>query len=343
MAVHNMHPGITMTQRPTTYEFSIAIRERLRPLHRLNNWREPLAVTADYAVIGAAIWMSQRLLWLLPLSILIIGSRQRALGSVLHDSCHHILARNRRWNGFIGHWFGGLPIFQSYHAYRNSHVLRHHGHLGNPERDPDYRQYIECGLFEVRDRLDFLRYVVNTLLLLNMLSYLKYLIHYRFAAIRKSRRECLGLLLVQVTLATILWWMVGPAGYVIYWIVPLLTSFQVIGVLSEIAEHYPRIRTARLPLQMTRNRFPSRVERFLIGMHGDNYHLVHHLFVGIPSWNLAKAHTILMDDQEYRFANESVGGIFSAPPGRLSILQSILEEIQQNGSPRFVALGHDGK
>lgn len=336
-----MREGIQRSGRQGKHAFSDAICERLRPMYRLNNWRGVIAVATDYLLIAAAVVAARQSAWLWPLSILVIGSRQRALASLLHDSCHKTLAHNRALNDLLGRWLAGLPIFQSYRAYSSSHVFRHHVHLGNAEHDPDYQQYIGTGLFRVRDRLDFVGHVLRTLLLMNIGSYARYLILQRLAAIRGSAVECAGLVIVQAAIAVALTYAAGPAGYFLFWLLPLLTSFQIIGWLSEISEHYPRIRTATQPVRMSRNRFPALIERLFVGHHGDNYHLVHHLFVGIPFWNLPAAHAVLMDDPDYRAANERAGGILTARRGCRPILASILDEIAEN-TTRPAEEGGDG-
>lgn len=60
-------------------------------------------------------------------------------------------------------------------------------------------------------------------------------------------------------------------------------------------------------------------------MHGDNYHLTHHLFAGIPFWNLKKAHDVLMDDERYAAANRGCGGIFTAKGDAKSCIGQIFE------------------
>jgi len=311
------------------HEFSGEIRSRIRELQTLNNWSGPLGLAMDIVVIAAAVWAASWSMWLYPLAVLMIGARQRALASLLHESCHKTLMKNRALNDAVGRWGAGFPIFQSHRAYLRSHVLLHHSFLGDEKRDPDYINYLETGLFEVRDRLDFLvRFVFRTAFLLNVGSYLKYLGAHRLKGLASQRSEWIGLLVVQALLAGVFALTTGPFGYFMFWIVPFLTSFQVIGWFSEIAEHYPLMKTADSTLTMTRNRFPSWPEALVIGMHGDNYHLVHHLFPAVPFWRLAEADRVLMADPRYAAVNRTAGGIFTASAGRRSVLSSILQEIR---------------
>ncbi|AOJ79941.1 fatty acid desaturase [Burkholderia savannae] len=323
--------------------FSKEIRERLKPLFALNNWRGPLELASDYLCIAAAVYATYWSMWCYPLALLVIGSRQRALASLLHESCHKTFTRNRTLNNFFGRWLAGYPIFQSHRAYVKSHVLDHHTFLGDATRDPDYIHYIESGLFDVRDRLDFvMRFIVKTILLFNVGSYLKYLMTNRLGEISREKKELMGLVLTQAAIFMAFFVTVGLLGYVLFWIVPIITTFQIIGWFSEISEHFPVIRTTRSTLTITRNRFPVLLERAFIGMHGDNYHLVHHLLAGIPFWNLRRAHTILLGDCAYAAANRTSGGIFTAPSGRMSVMRSILDEIRVSAPLDFPVASRQG-
>lgn len=328
------------------YRFSPAIREALKPLQQLNDWRGPLAVAEDYVVIGIAVCLSLLSFYFYPLSLLLIGSRQRALTSILHESCHLTLARNRALNNFLGRWLAGSAIFQSYDAYRKSHVVRHHAFLGDASRDPDYIHCIETGLAAVKTPREFMRrFVLQTVLLGNVPSYLRYIVVNRLAAIANNPRESIGLVVVQALICAALTTTAGVYGYLLFWLVPFFTSFQVVGWLSEIAEHYRLYERNQSTLTMTRNRFPAWWERVFIGMHGDNYHLTHHLFAGIPFWNLKHAHAILQRDPNYRALNQFSGGIVSAPAPRKSVLRQIVEDLETDASgqaePQFASAGHD--
>lgn len=309
------------------------LRRILLPLHRLNNWRGACAIVEDYAVIAAAVMLGIWNVYLYPLAVLIIGSRQRALASLLHESCHLTLAQNRGLNLFIGRYLAGFPIFQSHDTYRQSHVLCHHVFLGNARRDPDYVNCIETGLYDVSSSKEFVRrHLLKTALLGNVPRYLKYLIINRLGSLGRNHAETLGLLGSQAVLCLLLSLVAGPWGYLLFWLIPYLTSFQIIGWLSEVAEHFRLYERTYSRIAMTRNRFPSWWERIFIGMHGDNYHLTHHMCPGIPFWNLRRAHGILLQDPEYATSNQYRGGIISAPAGRMSVLQEIIEDIDRSAN-----------
>lgn len=316
------------------YEFSAEIKQALKPLYALNNWRGALAVLEDYAVVAGAVALSLWSPWCYPLSLLLIGARQRALASVLHESCHMTLARNRWLNNMLGKWPAGYAILQSHEAYRQSHVICHHAFLGDARRDPDYINCITTGLTAVRDSRHFLRhYVLRTVLLGNVPNYLTYLVANRLGVLAGQPREALGLAATQLLLAGALWSVAGWPGYLLFWLVPYLSTFQIIGWLSEICEHYRLYELRHSRLEMTRNRFPAWWERIFVGMHGDNYHLTHHLFAGIPFWRLPQAHRIMLADTRYAALNARRGGIVSAPGQRVSVLREIVEDIDRCAAP----------
>ncbi|MEP1535008.1 MAG: guanitoxin biosynthesis L-arginine gamma (S) hydroxylase [Paracoccaceae bacterium] len=310
------------------YRFSKPLRTELKPLLTLDNWHGPLAVATDWFVIASAVVLAEFSFWFLPLGILLIGSRQRALASLLHEGAHLVLARARWLNQTLSEWLTGYVIFQVYDTYRTSHVEGHHKHLGDPHLDPDLGHYIVCGLYEVRDRHDFFwKHFVRTVVFLNIPQYLRYLLVHRLGDIWSSRRAFIRLLLTQLTLFSVFSVTVGWHGYFLYWLLPFLTAFQVIGWLSEISEHYDLFSKSQSTLTISRNRFPCLLERAFIGMHGDDFHQTHHLFPLIPFWNLKKAHQVLMQDQNYAAHSAGVGGILWASKGRRSVLTMIMEDI----------------
>jgi fatty acid desaturase len=104
--------------------------------------------------------------------------------------------------------------------------------------------------------------------------------------------------------------LVGWKFFFAYWLIPYLTAFQMITWFIELSEHYPLVKDADIDLYATRNRLSYPLEAFFTSMDGENFHLIHHLFPGVPFWKMKMAHEILLQDFEYARINASFGGIF---------------------------------
>ena len=138
------------------YRFSEEILRSLRPYFNKDNWHGIVWCAWDWiiigVVIGVSLWAWETLnvlfaaflyLW----AVVIIGSRQRALAALLHDSAHRILTKNRWLNFLVGTFGSGYLVLQSFSGYRDSHVKKHHPYLGHPSLDPDYYGIKSFGLY----------------------------------------------------------------------------------------------------------------------------------------------------------------------------------------------------
>lgn len=292
------------------HRFSKEIKDQIKTLYRYDNYHGPLALMQNLFWISLAIYLGESSPWLIPLAILLIGSRQRALATLLHEAAHGALCRSKRLEKFLGTWCSGYLVFQAWDSYKRSHTLDHHHKLGDADRDPDYQYYRQSGVFEASSSFRFaLMHLVRPMLFLGAPGSLKYLLVNRL--IRSPRKgELLSLLACHAMLAVCLTLVLGAKGYLLYWLLPYLTTFQALTWFIELAEHYPMIAQAKVDLQATRNRFSHPIEHFFTAMHGENFHLIHHLFPAIPYWNLKKAHRILLGDPAYATTNAGFGGIF---------------------------------
>ncbi len=326
-----MNPSITAPTRPRESARSgpdferldPATRRNLKALCRLDNHHAPLGILFDYAVIAASVYLCVGLnWWFYPMALVLIGSTQRAFVNLLHESSHKVLAKNPKLNLLFGTMFSGYLVLHLYNPYRSSHIGLHHRYLGDPENDPDYGFHREIGIYdhESSNRGFFLRNILFAVLGLRSLAYLRYVVEDRvlFKADRvtvsmpvKLRTEKLALLaqwalILGLVIGFGVWWQ-----FLLLWVVPLLTTAIAVGWLSELAEHYPLPESEDKPLLMTRNRHGWAIERFLLGRHNDNFHLVHHLNTGVPFWNMRKAHKILLADESYAAWDGMWSGILS--------------------------------
>ena len=118
----------------------VSIRDVQRQLKQLAVpvvWRMVLALGMDWmiilaAMLCAAIWPTW---WVCLASILVIGTRQHALGVLGHEAAHYTVTRRRKVNDAIGMVLCFWPLGGSLAGYRRFHQ-RHHRHLGT-EHDPE--------------------------------------------------------------------------------------------------------------------------------------------------------------------------------------------------------------
>lgn len=326
--------------RVEPYAFAPDIKREIASL-RPDNLTGVLYLLKDYAVMTGAAWLTLTVSWwLYPLAVVVIGAHQRGLTTIAHDAAHRTLARNPSINYLVGVVFAAYPIFQRHFAYRVSHVHKHHRFLGDPGKDPDLRFFIESGVYKVCHPFRYvLRIVVLPILGGATIRYLRYLWTNRFAfdtsqysnqdrdALRADRVGFFAFWLVVTLCAFALG---GVDELVLFWIVPYLTSFQILGWFIEIAEHNPMCETRSSNVHLTRNRKGPLVERMLFGVNLDEYHLEHHLSPGVPFWLLRRAQAIRLRDPGYRRIGASWGGLFArGPTGQRSVIGQLMDRNRQ--------------
>lgn len=312
---------MSASQSDVKHHFSEDINSKIQDLYVLDNWHAVVAIGIDHLMIFFAIYSASINIWLTPIAMILIGSRQRALATILHEASHLSISKNRSFGKVIGTYLSGYLIFQTWDSYKKSHVLNHHHFLGNSEKDPDYIHYTKSGLYERMSKRRFvLRYLIFPLFFINVISMMKYLINNRL------HNDLCKTELFKVLMAALAF---NLFGYVclglifpVLWLLSYLTVFQTISWFIEVAEHYPIVSVGRNDLYMSRNRFGNFIEEFFMEIHSENFHLIHHLFPRVPFWRMKKAHDILMQDSDYAKLHLNVGGIFSGKNSTTSLWRS---------------------
>lgn len=338
-----------LQERYQRYKFDEAVEQEIKALYKYDNWHSPLALLEDYVIIAASIAACYLFSWYLyPLAVLIIGARQRGMSTILHDCAHGVGARSRWLRMLIGTVFTAYPIFQQNFSYKKSHVRNHHPYLGNPDRDPDLSFYIEQKVYERTSRR---RYFLKNMLLpaigWRTLAYLKYLVDYRLKRIRNPNRpqgqpEKDEQTWERYTFSGFWLLVIGICAYnhllvelMLFWVIPYLTSFQILGWYIELSEHTPFLENQSVDLYMARNRKSRGLEKFLTGIHNDHHHLDHHLNPAIPFWNLPKANKIWLKDPNYAALDARTGGLFiKGPNGVPSAMSQILDYFCGESEPQ---------
>lgn len=338
-------------RRYLTHRFSADVTQDLKELNRSDNWHVPFAWVEDAIWIGACIAVCVvGSMWLYPLAVLVIGARQRGLSTILHDCAHGVGMADRRLQMSFGTALTAYPIFQQHYAYKISHVLTHHPKLGSPDGDPDLRFFIEQGAYRQAARRSYIRRVVLCPLLGSQTwGYLRYLVRNRYRVLKGTaeRTEAVrspvqrhkryidraGFWVFWVVVVSVAWEQGWLLSLLLFWIVPYLTSFQILGWYIELSEHTPIVRDSNVDLYMTRNRKSRGLEKLLTGIHNDNYHFEHHLDPRTPFWNLHKARQIRLRDPDYAEVDQVFGGLFTrgpqGQPSAISVIVSSMTRVEK--------------
>jgi fatty acid desaturase len=205
-----------------------------------------------------------------------------------HEGTHDLISRNRRLNNFFT-WFTLALAGISAEAHRRFHLDHHH--YAHTSQDPEY-QFFDRVVRGVPGWAYFLipafaQIAVNTYGLQKKMP---------AGARRRIVLELAGAVFLHVAMASVLGW----RRYLLFVIAPMVTGLYAASVLRSVTEHHDV--TEGSEWTNARSIVTHPLIEFLWS--NVNYHLEHHLYPGIPWYNLPKVHAILSSD--YVAAGSSV-------------------------------------
>ncbi|HEV3351230.1 MAG TPA: fatty acid desaturase, partial [Methylomirabilota bacterium] len=100
-------------------------------------------------------------------------------------------------------------------------------------------------------------------------------------------------LIANAVLATGLAAVGGWSLYLLAWVLPWATWYQLVTRIRDIAEH-GLVPGPEDPLRSARSIRAGRFARAFVAPYGVNHHLEHHLLVFVPCWKLGQVHEMLL-------------------------------------------------
>jgi len=269
------------------------------PFQTRSHWKGPLLVLHCWTVIGASIALGIWQPLLIPLCIMVIGTRQLGLAILMHEAAHGALAPRLRLNDFLGHWVCAVPIGASLSAYRPYHLSHHR--FAQQAEDPDLMLSAPFPVSGASLRRKIIRDLTGQ-------TFFKQRILLPLAAMRAQqtagspahdydavvtgRGVAAFLALNAVMLAGFalagVWW-----AWFALWLVPMATWFPMVTRLRNIAEHACVEGSAIDPFRAARTTRAAWWERAFIAPYWVNFHAEHHLFMHVACWNLPRLHQAL--------------------------------------------------
>ncbi|HEX6421382.1 MAG TPA: fatty acid desaturase, partial [Acidimicrobiales bacterium] len=203
-----------------------------------------------------------------------------------HEAAHRLLFANRVANDLVGRWLLAYPALLPFEAYRRAHFAHHRDELGPDE--PDLTLYAGYPI----TRRSFRRKLTRDATGISGWKNLRGLL--RALRSRSSRPFALRILAGQlVVLAPLA--LAGRAElYLVLWLAPWLTVWQVINRLRAIAEHagMTRSKDRRLTTHHVRQSWAARLT--IVPFH-TGWHLAHHVDLGVPWRSLPALHRELVE------------------------------------------------
>lgn len=313
----NLSPKLTTLEARKI--ISQGIESEINALQTSNIWHHLFyAIFPLMAVLGVMIelnayhrgfgWNWIGLEYITGVILVVLG--MNAMFLLIHEGVHGILFPQKYLN-YVVSVVIAIAGFVSFSAYQVMH-LRHHDHLGD-EKDPDdYHNYTD------NPKLIWLLHY-NRLLWATIL----YLIFVPFLALKfgnsQQRFQIIFEYCLLIITYTIIFQFVPFSVFTSVWLIPFcLTNFTI--NIRGLTQH--GITDATDPLIASRSIEANPVVQFLL-VH-ENYHLEHHLFPSIPSYNLPKLHQLILPRLEKRVTCKSYLGF---------VWQFIRASFRQDESP----------
>ena len=221
---------------------------------------------------------------LYPLLAMAIARFQRGLECLVHEASHYNWLRSHHGlNDLVANWLVARSVFSEVKRYREGH--RSHHVLFGSEHDTDLVRYQELAI-EKLDRSNALRFASGLLQRIG-----RYVAGWWRANRTNPGAFLLGLYWHLVVLVLPLGLFFGLRTallvWVIFWLVPFAFVLPWQRFLAEAAKHQYLGHDTEFDSTVSNI---GVLHRWLLHPHNDGFHLVHHLFPGIPHHQLRRAH-----------------------------------------------------
>jgi fatty acid desaturase len=268
--------------------------EKRQAIRRLHRWEDKhnarlLLFFAIYGIAAYSVWTIDNFVVQLAGTLGIV-SAMVGLTALLHEASHGPLFKRAALNNFAV-FLCGLPILLPVSAFRTNHK-GHHARRSS-KADPDEVAFPRLEKWRSPFTY-FLAFVAKASAFITVLP---------FSSVIDSEGKTRLRTLAEYSLLVLLFTVIFRAFPFVtvwkLWLLPLIIA-AILTQVRAIAEHGATTRGD--VFTATRTVVSNRFVSFM--MCNINYHLEHHLFPGIPWYNLPKVHQLLQDD--YRRAGCSV-------------------------------------
>jgi fatty acid desaturase len=283
-----------MSESYYPYRQVILSRDELRELSTLAPLIAVKGAVCNWLLILSA-WSLVALFpswWTIVLSILVVGTRYYSLTIIGHDGLHRRLFKNPRHNDLFNDLFIMGPIGAITRINRINHIEHHR--ITAQTIDPDRHKYLHDGKEPTVPFLFFLTGLSNLWptvrnVFLNKGSLNKGSDSAPLQSSKPSYRmgDLLILALWQTCLIAGLTYFIGWWAYIALWLLPVYLFAYRADLVRVFCEHSMLMPDDQADASLRMVHFESNwLERQFFAPNNMNCHIAHHLWPGIPYYNL---------------------------------------------------------
>jgi fatty acid desaturase len=276
--------------------------KQIKQLSIIHPGRAELRLIVELSVILVTIYIAQSAalqFLVLPIVLALIGSRQHALLVLMHESAHRRISNSRFYNDVIGD-FIAWNFFASMRRYRRHHMSHHVLENLNTLQDPDFARKQNAKWTFPMSKWQLLSIALKDLFLLNSSDYLQEMKDAKNNKILS--RTDLKWQIARIAYIIMLFAVLFKLGllwiFLIFWVLPILTTLKVIFRTRSIADHF--CTDGDHPVSRTRTITGNWFDRLLIGPCSIGVPGPHHLYHTIPYYRLREAHSALLENAIYK-------------------------------------------
>lgn len=234
------------------------------------------------------------------LAVMVIGSRQLGLAILMHEAAHVALFKTRRLNELAGVWLCGRPILADMFEYRRYH-LQHHQHT-QTDKDPDLNlsrafPTTQASMWrkvwrDISGQTGIKQRSQQVMMAFKLAGEDDDLTNDDLA--QAFAGPVLGqAMLVNVVIFALMWAVGAWWWWFAFWALPLLTWYQLVLRVRNIAEHGV-VEFSDDPLRNVRTTKAGPIMRLFLAPYYVNYHLEHHLIMHVPCRHLPRLHRLMI-------------------------------------------------
>jgi fatty acid desaturase len=285
-----------------------ALRAEFLKLSKVSNLKGAFSIARQWTAITAAVLFATyfKHWWSYSIAMLIISTRQHALGIIMHEATHWRLFSKKWANDLFANVFCAFPTNMTVSRYRHEHLLHHQYNM--EQNDPYKRDWDNDSHWywpKTKGQAAWLFF--KDLLSLNMSHLGPTLFRWspwanHFSTQASSPRlpmaERLSLYGFLAVVAAGLTLSGNWINFLLLWMLPMSTLAALFVRIRSVVEHL------NLPGQnefnRTRHVDASLLEKLTVAPLNINIHIAHHLYPSVPQYNLPRMHQLLLQYPAYR-------------------------------------------